>query len=209
MVMSSSGELFLPTPSTRRATLPFGKCISSFLYFYPRPPRGGRRYRSRCRQPPTCHFYPRPPRGGRQLADGAMKLAKISTHALHEEGDSTFVRTKEPRSNFYPRPPRGGRQTGRLPCTRGYDFYPRPPRGGRLKFLEGVKTNGYFYPRPPRGGRPLKNDGWANVVDFYPRPPRGGRHTPYRARTCLLAHFYPRPPRGGRPLTGLFTIIHT
>ena len=35
-------------------------------YFYPRPPRGGRRQRSTTQNKPTTDFYPRPPRGGRQ-----------------------------------------------------------------------------------------------------------------------------------------------
>ena len=34
------------------------------LYFYPRPPRGGRRRPTSQRSLPA-HFYPRPPRGGR------------------------------------------------------------------------------------------------------------------------------------------------
>ena len=35
------------------------------LYFYPRPPRGGRRVFFKYRRPAN-YFYPRPPRGGRQ-----------------------------------------------------------------------------------------------------------------------------------------------
>ena len=36
----------------------------------------------------VCNFYPRPPRGGRQAAGGqAAGGAKISIHALREEGD--------------------------------------------------------------------------------------------------------------------------
>ncbi len=35
------------------------------LYFYPRPPRGGRLFESRT-DPRKHNFYPRPPRGGRR-----------------------------------------------------------------------------------------------------------------------------------------------
>ena len=36
----------------------------------------------------TSHFYPRPPRGGRQAYDlQYLRQAKISIHALREEGD--------------------------------------------------------------------------------------------------------------------------
>ena len=34
--------IFLSTPSARRATLAAQKLILTLMYFYPRPPRGGR-----------------------------------------------------------------------------------------------------------------------------------------------------------------------
>ena len=34
--------IFLSTPSARRATRCSGRPVASCLYFYPRPPRGGR-----------------------------------------------------------------------------------------------------------------------------------------------------------------------
>ena len=58
--------LFLSTPSARRATRLNFRASSIVGYFYPRPPRGGRR---------AVH---RPLRGRED----------ISIHALREEGDS-------------------------------------------------------------------------------------------------------------------------
>ena len=77
--------------------------------FYPRPPRGGRRWNGWKTAPPTkflstpsarratvsvcwditvVNFYPRPPRGGRRFAHFPRKTpAIISIHALREEGD--------------------------------------------------------------------------------------------------------------------------
>ena len=56
-------------------------------YFYPRPPRGGRRHGSG-QAGQHEHFYPRPPRGGRLLKRLESKgLLTISIHALREEGD--------------------------------------------------------------------------------------------------------------------------
>ena len=124
--------LFLSTPSARRATsacsrllparrisihalreegdLPDGPFTGPALYFYPRPPRGGRRFRGvtkmyaagflstpsarratsvdhPCGQNPQ-YFYPRPPRGGRLYNLGHQQgIRKISIHALREEGD--------------------------------------------------------------------------------------------------------------------------
>ena len=168
---------FLSTPSARRAT-----CIPAARrmwqrYFYPRPPRGGRRPARR------CHHVDRP----------------ISIHALREEGDEAECGSKTPEEYFYPRPPRGGRRvvddvinfnikflstpsarraTRSSTASRSWTtyFYPRPPRGGRLgpsrSFLPGRR---YFYPRPPRGGR--RGDSFPDTgkKHFYPRPPRGGR----------------------------------
>ena len=78
---------FLSTPSARRATassckllpyfiisihalreegdLGFTPTSSQTIYFYPRPPRGGRPYAAG-RGAAHHYFYPRPPRGGRQ-----------------------------------------------------------------------------------------------------------------------------------------------
>ena len=62
----SSNNPFLPTPSARRATYPRSTTGCRPSYFYPRPPRGGRR----------------------QGTDGDCEaVLLISTHALREEGD--------------------------------------------------------------------------------------------------------------------------
>ena len=101
---------FLSTPSARRATGPKPFHRGWQQYFYPRPPRGGRRA---ARWSASCEkkdFYPRPPRGGRhsrqlifhsfnvflstpsarratdvQSYDRSTEL--ISIHALRAEGD--------------------------------------------------------------------------------------------------------------------------
>ena len=55
--------------------------------FYPRPPRGGRR-KSGFSRVGVTHFYPRPPRGGRRRRTvGKCASELISIHALREEGD--------------------------------------------------------------------------------------------------------------------------
>ena len=57
------------------------------IYFYPRPPRGGR-HRIRKIVIQFDYFYPRPPRGGRpdHFRDAETRI-QISIHALREEGD--------------------------------------------------------------------------------------------------------------------------
>ena len=101
------------------------------------------------------YFYPRPPRGGRLFhPNKSSGFVSISIHALREEGDRTVIAARTSRTDFYPRPPRGGRhkfamlgdqsgiisihalrEEGDYTDAPGHspvvDFYPRPPRGGR------------------------------------------------------------------------------
>ena len=86
--LSLSVILFLSTPSARRATSSRKQAAWFRNYFYPRPPRGGR-----------------PP-----LWRSLRASAKISIHALREEGDPVRPHYRCPLPNFYPRPPRGGRR---------------------------------------------------------------------------------------------------
>ena len=104
-------DLFLSTPSARRATfvLPDGWEVDP--YFYPRPPRGGRRAGIAPCGHCSEYFYPRPPRGGRLDVLVVLKVVAkflstpsarratsfsflpapfiaISIHALREEGDT-------------------------------------------------------------------------------------------------------------------------
>ena len=62
-----NSRVFLSTPSARRATGWRFRWFEVMLYFYPRPPRGGRPV-GRQRRPAHSDFYPRPPRGGRHEA---------------------------------------------------------------------------------------------------------------------------------------------
>ena len=104
-------NLFLSTPSARRATASQqyalalhiisihalreegdrgqSCCLRRCRYFYPRPPRGGRRA-SVQRYHRSLYFYPRPPRGGRLSAVVSCYdlPLQISIHALREEGDA-------------------------------------------------------------------------------------------------------------------------
>ena len=62
----SFAAVFLSTPSARRATL---SCPAQILH--------------------CMYFYPRPPRGGRQIDNAFLGISdEISIHALREEGDS-------------------------------------------------------------------------------------------------------------------------
>ena len=102
-----SSILFLSTPSGWRATRMGRKPKTLRVYFYPRPPGGGRRC-CRLRQPTRTNFYPRPPGGGR------LQRKRILCKIRY----------------FYPRPPGGGRRNARRRAISAWYFYPRPPGGG-------------------------------------------------------------------------------
>ena len=103
-------ETFLSTSSARRTTYVDQGFGVYEIYFYPRPPRGGRPYlgptgagvgeisihvlreEDDCRNPCSfCHhknFYPRPPRGGRPVSQTVShQCGYISIHVLREEDD--------------------------------------------------------------------------------------------------------------------------
>ena len=73
------------------------------------------------------YFYPRPPRGGRhgQLIGLGDKVS-ISIHALREEGDVTDDGMVTIDAYFYPRPPRGGRRPAPARPRRTAQFLSTP-----------------------------------------------------------------------------------
>ena len=190
-------------------------------YFYPRPPRGGRR--NTAYQRAVTDIFLSTPSARRATAQYSAVYVDvtISIHALREEGDMGLI------------PPF---------CTMSH-FYPRPPRGGRPEITAAVSSASVFLSTPSaRRATPvyvpanvvfqisihaLREEGdpsttaWCSwAFYFYPRPPRGGRHHAAFAGTLppgISIHalreegdikgmdmdgmphdFYPRPPRGGR-----------
>ena len=170
------------------------------MYFYPRPPRGGRPVEPadlrRCLRisihalreegdPPglldavhVLDFYPRPPRGGRLLKNGcAFVSMNISIHALREEGDRSST-TKAP--------------TGTISIHALREE-------GDMAVLAECCCSTYFYPRPPRGGR-RERIIFAPAIDRFLSTPSARRATPKNKKSPDAPNdFYTRPPRGGRP----------
>ena len=169
------------------------------------------------------YFYPRPPRGGRRTRFEACKgVYHISIHALREEGDPIFSSSSLTSFDFYPRPPRGGRPAltdGRsgagkflsTPSARRATVAPPPLRGvpdisihalreeGDLKPLQNdFKIFRYFYPRPPRGGRLCTGQTGETLVLFLSTPSARRATSEHGLDATGRRNFYPRPPRGGR-----------
>ena len=216
------GEVFLSTPSARRATLAsaaYARRVDisihalreegdhaahipegSPLDFYPRPPRGGRRlmWLDEADAEKT-HFYPRPPRGGRptDTADTDEAVEFLSTPSARRATRGVSMHSLLLR-DFYPRPPRGGRHDydaifGGL----GY-FYPRPPRGGRRTAFSTNSSSRLFLSTPSARRATIRSKmaaGEFGISIHALREEGDSWAAPLPPRS---SNFYPRPPRGGR-----------
>ena len=101
---------FLSTPSARRAT-PVLARVCPALKFLSTPSARRATFCKAGSVHPLCDFYPRPPRGGRRYyQEHKAEIWEISIHALREEGDPLYSVPGLYKLYFYPRPPRGGRR---------------------------------------------------------------------------------------------------
>ena len=168
--------LFLSTPSARRATalhdaLHDVAVISIHALreegdqsdelsvavksdFYPRPPRGGRRWSTSTPHRPDSFLSTPSARRATVAGYAQPHDRQISIHALREEGDLGQVVPLDHGAEFLSTPS-ARRATPSSPpfLAAVFHFYPRPPRGGRPRKAGRTEGAGYFYPRPPRGGR--------------------------------------------------------
>ena len=212
---------FLSTPSARRAT-PLPKfyhekrlisihalreegdsCLFLPLHqnfnFYPRPPRGGRRYQVQLFR--SHGLFLSTPSARRATFGLAAKESRepISIHALREEGDPRGKAAMTTNMRFLSTPSarratcKGWRQPDRSgisihalreegdwtdPKAERHlsDFYPRPPRGGRRRCIQPSAGSAVFLSTPSaRRATKRHPDCFLPWRNFYPRPPRGGR----------------------------------
>ena len=187
------------------------------MYFYPRPPCGGRPqgdcikiaqseflstpsvrratlFQSAGLKPPVISIHALRAEGDVRLVVYVHNLSHISIHALRAEGDLSFLRTAPKALHFYPRPPCGGRL---IP--------PAIISNSSLISIHALRAEGdpthnkcswcslNFYPRPPCGGRPTWLRWTAADLHFYPRPPCGGRR-PYVSAVFLPASVFLSTP---------------
>ena len=81
--------IFLSTPSARRATHPEPPAFLQTFYFYPRPPRGGRRGLPKTQRISKKFLSTPSARRATNLIAMVAAGAGISIHALREEGDAS------------------------------------------------------------------------------------------------------------------------
>ena len=146
-------------------------CSIAPINFNPRPPRGGRPSISICANF-TNEFQSTPSarRATVAVPTGCL-CAKISIHALREEGDALRFGRNIDQNNFNPRPPRGGRQLG-LNATQYVvttSIHALREEGDRVESKSKMAKT-YFNPRPPRGGRPSQGKAEAGRSGFQSTP---------------------------------------
>ena len=170
-------DKFLSTPSARRATTCCRCGAACGAYFYPRPPRGGRRSaaglegqagrflstpsarratpmsRSICAR--RSKFLSTPSaRRATLLSTARVLWISISIHALREEGDllAEIVKPVELISIHALRE-EGDAFWLQRPCWVLLFLSTPSARRATLTAWWPLLTGTYFYPRPPRGGR--------------------------------------------------------
>ena len=169
------------------------------VYFYPRPPRGGR-HSSETIRCSRRYFYPRPPRGGRRQRCGQIhrKLRFLSTPSARR---ATFKRDYSLLTTIFLSTPSARRATTTMwtnSSQASISIHALREEGDYNPFVH-TCFFGYFYPRPPRGGRLVEFCQLHQPVVFLSTPSaRRATRNSYMF-TRFLRDFYPRPPRGGRP----------
>ena len=148
--------IFLSTLPARGATGQAAREADGW-HFYPRSPRGERRWGSIVSTWPG-NFYPRSPRGERLIAQQKALAAEIFLSTLPARGATCpDAGSWNYPADFYPRSPRGERRGTVAKPGRFAKFLSTLPARGATR-APGLCFPGsrYFYPRSPRGERPDK-----------------------------------------------------
>ena len=213
---------FLSTPPSRVATILLVHFLLIYKSFYPRHPRGWRRY-GLSSGAGAYRFYPRHPRGWRPIQrNREHNHFSVSIHATLAGGDQSKCIIIRRKRCFYPRHPRGWRPFAvwALPIPRivsihatlaGGDFRSLDVlfliivsihatlAGGDIQGLSRTRYALKFLSTPPsRVATPFFMAKNSEGVCFYPRHPRGWRRAVALRWHYRYLRFYPRHPRGWR-----------
>ena len=192
------------------------------LYFYPRPPRGGRQNYGGSYTPKEPFLSTPSARRATCNHQGEPTQQAISIHALREEGDPRLAAVLTTTTHFYPRPPRGGRPVKGIVHLDIGQFLSTPSARrathGRCRDWQGtyisihaLREEGDRWTHSSGGGNcrisihALREEGdefWFSNKDLcvlFLSTPSARRATLHRVQTGKIQrYFYPRPPRGGR-----------
>ncbi len=230
MLYTLADQIFLSTPSGWRATPgAFGSVRESTisihalrvegdfavyirsaicLYFYPRPPGGGRP--DRITKKMLAMIFLSTPSGWRATwcAQWNDVCEYISIHALRVEGDCAKIFSKgiDLSISIHALRVEGDFAAMSLPRTLPY-FYPRPPGGGRLRqdqrcaaaspiSIHALRVEGDL--------RVRQSDRHDRGISIHALRVEGDSSFPYFL--IISSDFYPRPPGGGRRFSRCFVV---
>ena len=173
------------------------------LYFYPRPPRGGRR-------PPCRYACPKPvflstpsARRATEVCGADRRICEISIHALREEGDSPpGAHPASMQISIHALREEG--DAGATPSpSRSFSFLSTPSARRATRVGLTCKFIAQFLSTPSARRATLVQQAvnTAMNISIHALREEGDlhRHTGEPAGS----DFYPRPPRGGRPKASL------
>ena len=146
----------------------FGRPVRSpYAYFYPRPPRGGRRTAFSTNS--SSRLFLSTPSARRATIASSCKLLPyfiISIHALREEGDPALKAAMPAAQKFLSTPSARRATVGEVPFTYlVLEFLSTPSARRATGAIHGGETFQWnFYPRPPRGGR---RNAVNSVINFF------------------------------------------
>ena len=163
------------------------------------------------------YFYPRPPRGGRPgLIAASTMLPQISIHALREEGDPCLWSPTPWQADFYPRPPRGGRLSLELETDdlMKISIHALREEGDGFQRRYGAVVVLFLSTPSARRATSVPTADGMEQRNFYPRPPRGGRHKPstdHKRQYAISIHALREEGdmQGLSMLTGIITFLST
>ena len=166
--------------------------------FYPRPPRGGR-------PPAVARGYPSAKISIHALreegdvgGDPALGLFGISIHALREEGDAGPQLRERPERISIHALREEGDEEGPKVFRLKTNFYPRPPRGGRPLTVRLSALPRSFLSTPSARRATVDGPISVQLVEFLSTPSARRATRSFSASISNWRYFYPRPPRGGR-----------
>ena len=148
------------------------------IYFYPRPPRGGRRATIMLQKLLKVFLSTPSARRATEVLIMYQTASGISIHALREEGDLRLLMADFATLEFLS-----------TPSARRATYLRRRCAGAAAISIHALREE---------GDQPIMTISFSNVR--FLSTPSARRATPAMSMLLLhCSHFYPRPPRGGRP----------
>ena len=200
-VTSPPPNVFLSTPSARRATGSGPPDGSAPADFYPRPPRGGRPIAIDF-DGILCQFLSTPSaRRATKDAGAAVPFEAISIHALREEGDVPMVAARKGPGSISIHALREEGDFAHIRDTSARNrisIHALREEGDRRPMgLTFLPKKFLSTPSARRATRPCRSSwcrSWISIHALREEGDPGSNHP-----RPVHHHFYPRPPRGGRP----------